>query len=673
MSVRFKPVVPAEIHFYEGVPYAPLFGDVYFSKEHGFLESMAVFIEGNDLVTRFQTMPKGEHALFVIGELGFGTGLNVLLAWQLFLAHAPADAKLVILTTEKHPLRLADLKTCLDLWPQLRREAALLLDAYPVLTPGTHVLHFEDGRVNVHLMLGDAEAMLESRLCSGDPTLENSLQTTRIDAWFLDGFAPSKNQALWSPTLFEILALLSYEKTTLATFSVAGEVRRGLEKVGFIVEKKTGFGGKRHRLQGYLKSTHMVSQVKAFTPWVVAKKHKLEERRAIVVGAGLAGCYTAHALASYGFKVTVLDSQAEWALGASGNPQMVLFPNLSGHNSPLTSWMLHAFLFAARQYKTWLKHGVIRGELEGILQLNVHKKSGAHHDALREWLTYYPELGELVNAKQTSALAGISVNAEALFVPFAGWLDSQVLCDFLMTSPGIDWHPNTSVNDLIYENNRWHVSGYQAQTLILANGMGAASYEQTRALSSVLSLVPGQMSAVTATQSSRHLKRPLCGVGHVIPFKNDIHWFGASYSMEQPDDLLEAANNADNLQRLHNFPVDVAWSDHVLKHWTGIRVRTRDHLPIVGPVPNEVSFYERFKDLAKDGRRFVPEPGVYQPGLYVCSGFGSRGLTSIPLAAEYLVSIISGIPSPLSRKEQESISPTRFLIKTIKAAGSSLI
>ena len=100
--------------------------------------------------------------------------------------------------------------------------------------------------------------------------------------------------------------------------------------------------------------------------------------------------------------------------------------------------------------------------------------------------------------------------------------------------------------------------------------------------------------------------------------------------------------------------------------WAGSRAKTLDHVPLVGPVPHVAKFKKQFAALALDGRKFIPHGGEYWPGLYVCAGFGSRGLTSIPLAAEYLAASICGEPEPISQRMAQSLSPARFVVKALK-------
>lgn len=473
---------------------------------------------------------------------------------------------------------------------------------FPVLPPGLHRFDFEDDGVVLNLIFGDVEEALESLLVCGEPELEKTLRTWTVDSWFFSDESSVRLRA--------IMAMLSSSE-----------------------------------------SSHKPVQIKPKTPWHIAPKINLKNKTAVIVGAGLAGCFTAHAVAKRGWQVRVLDSNPNAAMGASGNRHAVLYPNLSAYKSPLTTWMLHAFLYAARTYAPWLKAGNIQGELNGILQFAVTDKMRASHTTLAPWIAQYPELGEFISREQASKIAGIRVEEGALWVPQAGWLDVSALCEFLLDTPGITWEPNTEVISLEFEE----------PVVILANGGAARHFPQTESLP--LSIVRGQLTSVASNIPSSALKLPLCGAGHVLPADaHGNHWLGASYGE------AHAAEDEENLAKLAKLPVydQTTWSNTVTGGWAGHRAKTLDHVPLVGPVPHEAKFKKQFAALAKDGGRFLPHAGEYWPGLYVCAGFGSRGLTSIPLAAEYLASSISGEPTPLSRNLAQALAPARFLVKTLK-------
>jgi len=253
-----------------GQPLSRQFGDVYFSNENGLAETRYVFLDNNELPARFAALTDGEH--LSIGETGFGSGLNFLCAWQLFERVAPAGARLHFVSVEKYPFSRADLQRALALWPELAPYAQALLQQYVALHPGFQRLSFAEGRVVLTLLVGDALELL--------PQLD-----ARIDAWFLDGFAPAKNPDMWAPDLFAELTRLSAPAATFGTFSSAGLVRRGLKEAGFSVKRVPGLGKKWEVLKGqFLGEPNSRS-----SPWFARPPVLSGERHALVIGAGLAG------------------------------------------------------------------------------------------------------------------------------------------------------------------------------------------------------------------------------------------------------------------------------------------------------------------------------------------------------------------------------------------------
>ena len=171
----------------QGRPHSRVFDDVYFSDTAGLEETRYVFIEQNALKERFAALRA--NGQMVIGETGFGTGLNFLCAWQLFEQTAQPDARLHFISVEKYPLTRGDLHRALALWPQLSDVSEQLLAAYFAIHPGFQTLTLGNGRVTLTLLIGDVLEQL-------------SQLDAQVDAWFLDGFAPAKNPDMWTPELF---------------------------------------------------------------------------------------------------------------------------------------------------------------------------------------------------------------------------------------------------------------------------------------------------------------------------------------------------------------------------------------------------------------------------------------------------------------------------------------
>jgi len=223
-----------DIKWLNNTPYSIEFNDVYFSTDDGLDETNYVFIQQNKLETRFKSLKNDQ---FCIVETGFGAGLNFLVASHFWLMHAPSHAQLIFNSVEKYPLKSADLERTHALWPQFSAISSELLQQYETLKTGENHFSIAGDRIQLRLQVNDITLAL--------PQL-----TLKADAWLLDGFAPAKNADMWSPEVLAQIARLSQLDTTFATFTSAGFVRRGLQSIGFKVEKLSGFGKKREMMRG---------------------------------------------------------------------------------------------------------------------------------------------------------------------------------------------------------------------------------------------------------------------------------------------------------------------------------------------------------------------------------------------------------------------------------------
>ncbi|MGL5741970.1 MAG: bifunctional tRNA (5-methylaminomethyl-2-thiouridine)(34)-methyltransferase MnmD/FAD-dependent 5-carboxymethylaminomethyl-2-thiouridine(34) oxidoreductase MnmC [Legionella sp.] len=661
MSNLFVPINKAELDWHDALPFSIQYNDIYHSLEGGINQSLYVFVDGNNLIERWQSFSDTSPQQFTIGETGFGTGLNFLVSWYLWEQHAPKSCQLHFISCEKHPLSVADLTKSLESWPQLKKQAQLLIANYPILTPGYHQLSFCGGRVSLTLMLGDALECYEQLLICNEPKLENELRTAYVDAWYLDGFAPAKNKSMWSDSLIKIIAMLSGKETTLATYTAASSVKTSLSQHGFIVEKKKGFGPKRHMICARFTQFMAQNNKKGHTPWHIGLPETYSNKSAVIVGAGLAGCFTAYALVKRGWQVTIIDELNDVGSSGSANQQAVLFPKLSAYSSPLTQFMLTAFVYAARIYHDILLQ-VPLGELKGSLLLAYNDKEQLAQSSLSTWLAHYPELGILLDAQCAAQLAGVSVQHSGLFIPLSGWIDSPALCRHLIQREGISLLSNVAVTHLNFDK-RWIVNYLETEVLILANGHKVNSFKETDHLP--IKPIRGQMTGILATPQSTQLKIPLCGSGHILPALDGVHHLGATYELKSAVSHIKDEDDLMNLNKLSALSSSVLWSDEVVNHWAGIRATTPDYLPLVGRIANAEQFIRQFALLETNANRWIPQPGPYYPGLYTCSGFGSRGLTTIPLSAEWLASLINNEISCLPRGLHQALSPARFLRKNI--------
>ena len=598
----------------DGQPVSRLFGDVYFSRASGIDETRHVFLGGNRLAQRFARMRS--DGVFDIGETGFGTGLNFLCAWQLFEQVAPAGARLHFASAELYPLARRELEAALALWPELERWRSMLLAQYGPLPGGWHRFAFDDGRVVLTLVVGDARETLAQ------------LQGL-VDAWFLDGFSPAKNPQLWEPGIFRAMADHSRAGTTLATYSCAGAVRRGLEAAGFRVEKSPGFGPKREMLRG------------EYAGAAGGSERTEGARKAIVVGGGLAGASAARSLAIRGWDVTVLEQHPTLAAEASGNFQGVLYARLSASRTPLSQLVLAGYQYSLRTLAQLLTCDGRAWSNAPILQLAYDEHEAARQAKLLA-LGLPAELLHAVSADQASALAGIALPNGGLAFPGGGWVHPPALCRTLADHPRIALRPGARALSLERCEAGWRVAAdeqllAEAPVVVLAGGAGSAAFEPTRHLP--LRVNRGQVTMLPATPESRSLAAVLCAESYVAPVRDQVHSAGATFARAVSTDV-SVADNAENLRQLEKLSPALyaalggpGLAAGGLPGRAALRCVSPDYLPIVGPVADS---------------------------LFVSTVHGSRGLITAPLAGEVLGAYLEPEPAPLPRALMNALHPVRF-------------
>lgn len=605
IDLPLPPLTEARVTWRDDLPFADAFGDSYFSRAGGPAETRHVFIHGNHLPERFRQLPA--NGLFVIGETGFGTGLNFLEAATCFLATAPTHARLTFISTELHPLPISVLAQAHAHWPEHAALAASLQRLLPPACPGFHLLH-PHPRIDLLLLLGDANQLL--------PELD-----ARVDAWFLDGFAPDRNAALWQPALCKELARLSRPGASFATYTVAASVRQALAEAGFLWQKQPGYGSKRTMLAGHWQGD-----------W---QPHHYLEPRVAIIGAGIAGVTLAQRLASVGADVTLLD-HAGLAQGASGNLAGAIYTTPSAHFDTQNRFYQTAYLNAL----SWLaEHHFPRqpeeGRLNGIVQLPaqarlVKKQKEAQASG------YWP--ASLLRA------APDYPDGTVIF-PRGGYLNPAAWCAHLLASAPVTFRQQ-QVHQLVHTGNGWQLQDShntlltEADVVILANACDAQAF-LTRRLP--LKRVRGQITHVQATAASQQWQQLLCHQGFVTPALHGLHVVGASFDHKDGRLLLKPEDDLANLALLREWLPEV-WQTlggaqlQVVSSRVGVRCMTPDYLPLVGQA----------------------DP-IDQPQLWLDIAHGSRALTTSTLSADLLASQITGLPCPVDRTLVRALAPARYL------------
>ncbi len=642
---RYFPIEPATLDWTDNTPQCRNYGDIYFSNDGGIDETHYVFLQGNKLPTRWQN-----KSSFTIGETGFGTGLNFLCTLNEWLQTAPTDARLNYISVEKHPLTKTDLHQALSAWPTLTKLSDELLAHYPPLVHGLHQRHFFNGRVTLTLMFGDATEMFADI-------------DSQVDAWYLDGFAPSKNPDMWTTVLFKQIARLTKTGGSFATFTAAGVVKRGLKQAGFEVSTQAGFGRKRDMLVGQLVTPTNTPHPQ---PWFQYPEVNVTEKRAVVIGAGLAGCTVSHALTEHGWKVTLIERHAKIAQEASGNHAGVVMPRLTADMSAEGQFYLSAFLHTVH----WLNRLKKRDASLPWFQSGVLQLCEENQQQRLQKLGLPTDVLEICDTAKASERCGIKTKRGGLFYPGGGWLEPPALCQWLLDDQ------KDNINTLLHhealtlkrENNQWRIIGAEgvitvAETVIIANGYDAERLLGTDIFK--LQKVRGQLAYLPTTQQSEALKTPVCYDGYIIPAYKGQHCVGASYDLDDNSTELKAESEKEILTALRNelpeFENLAATSGRV-----AFRTTTQDHLPLIGPVP-DIEFYRKeYADLrhGKPARHYpVAE---YLPGIFFSTGHGSRGLISCPLAAVLIAAMLNGKPLLLTENMLKTIHSARFLMRKLK-------
>ncbi|NWD01102.1 bifunctional tRNA (5-methylaminomethyl-2-thiouridine)(34)-methyltransferase MnmD/FAD-dependent 5-carboxymethylaminomethyl-2-thiouridine(34) oxidoreductase MnmC [Pseudomonas sp. P7779] len=641
----------------QGRPHSRVFDDVYFSDKSGLEETRYVFLEQNRLQERFAALPVGGR--LVIGETGFGTGLNFLCAWQLFDQHAEAGARLHFVSVEKYPLSHADLQRALALWPELAPFAEQLLAQYIAIHQGFQRLVLDNGRVTLTLLIGDALEQL--------PQLD-----AQVDAWFLDGFAPAKNPDMWTAELFAELARLAAPGSTISTFTSTGWVRRLINAAGFKMKRTPGIGHKWEILRGeFLGWPAETPAPAAAKPWFARPPAVSGERHALVIGGGLAGCATAASLAARGWRVSLLERHAALAQEASGNPQGVLYLKLSAHGTALSQLILSGFGHTRRLLEH-LQRGVDWDGC-GVLQLAFNAKEAERQAQLAG--AFAQDLLHLLDKEQAQARAGITLEHGGLFFPEGGWVHPPALCEWQARHPLIEVLQHHDALELKQVDSQWQaLQGdtvlAQASVVVLA---GAAEIKRFSFSADLpLKRIRGQITRLPQTAQSQALATVVCAEGYVAPPRLGEHTLGASFDFKSDDLTPTVAEHAGNLEMLREISLDLlqrlgadSLAPEQLEGRAAFRCTSPDYLPIVGPLAQREAFDHTYAALGKDARQVPDAPCPWLHGVYINSGHGSRGLVTAPLCAELLAAWLDNEPLPLPRNVSEACHPNRFALRAL--------
>lgn len=633
--MKTAPIVPARVEFGsdpQTPPHAPDFGDVYHPRQGAFEQARQVFLAGNGLPERWRG-----RARFAIAETGFGLGHNFIATRAAWRDDAARCDRLVFVSVEKHPPRRDDLLRAhaASPYPTLARE---LVERWPPLVAGLHTLEFEGGRVRLLLGFGEALDVLRHLVA-------------RIDAFFLDGFAPACNAAMWSPELLRSLAKLAAPGATAATWSAARAVREGLAAAGFEVNAAPGQGGKRD----ITLARHAPRFTATPPPGRVLPTRAPDH--ALVVGAGLAGAMTARALAREGIACTVLERHAEAAAEASGNPAGLWHGTVSADDGPHARWHRAASLHAAALIADAVAAGVA-GSAQGLLRVDTQRSL----QAMQEIATRQGLPGDLVRAlaaDEAGARAGVALAHPAWWFAHGGWVDPRALVRHaLEQTPGVRWQAGAAVHALLRHGQAWRAIDASGRVLAEAPLVVLCNASDALRLAGLplawLQARRGQVSWCDEADARIAPRLAIAGGGYLIERSDGGLLFGATDDADDPDPAVREADHQLNLARAAALAGTAPMREGArLSGRVGWRAATLDRFPLVGMVPD----LQAVRPARRDAARLFAR----RDGLFVHAGLGSRGITTAPLGAALIAAQASGAPWPLTADLVDAVDPARAL------------
>ena len=613
------------------IPISKQFGDVYFSKDNGLLETRHVFLNGNDLTERLSQLH--DYQYFCVGETGFGTGLNILTLWQLWQqVRLDNHSHLHVVSVEKFPLNKADLIRALNVWTELKPLAEKLIQQYPLPIAGCHRLSFPEERFSIDLWLGDAQDIF--------PTIP---KTQTVNAWFLDGFAPSCNPDMWQANVLDHMVRLSDFGTTFASFSVAGIIKRGLKQHGIQISRPRGFGHKREMLKAIwldTSQTETQSQDSETTIAAPPKSETSKQRKIAIIGAGIAGLSSAWAFAQRGHQVTIYE-QNEPLSGASGNPLALLNPKLcpieQAHEHLMTLSWQHALNFYP--------------QFKAFRPIQVQQIALKNADELSGLVEQYPEN---VLTANTTLECFPETEFPSLTLHQAGAVSPHQLRDEILQ------HANIRIEKVKIsrlESTDSQVTLWQDQQIIaITDHAIVCCAKQSAQLFEnypVLKPIRGQVSWVENSQRPLALDQAYSYGGYCMQLDTAQLILGASFYPNRDDAEVLTEDHVHNYELIHNVFPKYAQGLPSVDTWQGrasVRAQSLDYFPLVGKIQN---FGQ----------------------IYTFAGLGSKGFLFAPLCSEILAALILGELCPVPQSLLDKLNPQRFQKKLkgrIQAASATV-
>ena len=684
-----------------GIPFSPEFDDIYFNADGPIGQSEYVFNSVFDEIW-------SKKSEFNVLEMGFGAGLNFLCAFKRF---QNTDKFLNFVSIEKAPIARDDLAKIYANFSELADVSSKFLDAYPPLIRGFHRLNLAPN-VTLTLCFGDVAEVLDEL-------------SFNADAVFMDGFAPAKNEAMWSEQVCAKIANLCALGASVCTYSASGALKRALQNSGFEVNLLKGYGKKREMLRAKFVGERQAEGEIWFSRFDPAAT--VAPKTALVIGGGVAGCVCAFKLRQRGLKVTIAEKRGDIALNGSGNHCGILMPLITKPTVNLGRMHMNAFLQAARFYERNL--GAEEIEFCGATDYAYEQKT---LERFYEWREFDADNGvfELKFDSEPYASTFIFKGAKArprkMCKAASAGIKTLLNCEF------------ESFETLEGGAVRAHFKDgriIDADVLVLA--IGSESMELFADYDIRLSSVRGQ---VTHIAPAVWTSVPFSAKGYVCPPTQGVQAIGATYdrnlfldeprSSDDEKNLADVAEfldgkfaksellnlngeqdldlttgpdgDAENLNRLEasssdmnlskntdllaktasdpvqaqdtnltapknnsNIAAQIPQNIRIIGSKVGYRSYSGDRFALIGRLYDENFYKDSYKSLLWTKGKSNPHP-KYVPNVYVSTAHGSRGLCTAVLGAELICDLIFDRPLCIEKSLFDELHLARFLVRKLK-------
>ena len=572
------------------------FNDLYSSSNGAIEECEYVFIKGNNLRARFSHLQPGKN--FYIGEIGFGIGLNFLTTCKNWLEHSKENNILEFYSFDKYLFNLNDFKTLAENSPEFKKYSTELARKYPLNLEGIQKISLFEGRVSLNLIIGDI-----------NQTQDYIGLIKKVDAWFFDGFSPSKNPDLWSKKLFCLIGSTCHDESTFSTYTSSGLVKNNLKESGFSYKKVEGFSGKRHMLIGNANAK---------------PKRESHKKKVAVIGSGITGCMLSYMLAKKGIEVDLFEQSETICSAASSHELLVTYPRLSAHDTAYGRFNLQSYIYATNFYNDLNSDAWKR---TGVLLLNHDAETKKRQASLLEKRSD-GKIYQFLNIDEVAEKSGLDIGLNGLLFKDAGYILPNEMCKFLIESSKINLITSANIEHLIRNEDSISFSikdkKFEYEDVCLCTGSDTTKLINLKGFN----VKRGQVTHIQRQKNISGINLPICAKGYISPLINNIHIVGSSYSEVEHMNLTEAEHslNLDNLKVIFDDDVKIE-SGRV-----GLRAVSKDHMPIVGE----------------------------QDGIYINTCHGSRASITAPISAALISSFIANETPPLDKREIASLSPERF-------------